>query len=124
MSTYTNREDHIVQALQAIATLPEGDVKKKLSKELSDQLTVRESIDIAAELSAFQTETERTEEYDKYLTVIFSVYDLLGVPLDIPVGEVSPEVYGKIDRIRPMVDELNALLKRISAAYNEGDRNE
>lgn len=121
MST-VSRDEQLVKALEAIATLPEGEIKKKLSKEISDRLTIRESIEIASELSAIQSGASITESYEKYLAVMFSVYELLGVPLDVPVGEVLPEVGEKIDRVRPQLDELNALLKRIVSAYNEGDR--
>lgn len=123
MAETISRDEQLAKALEAIATLPEGEIRQKLMEDLSRKLTTREVVDIAADLFAEQSKVERSKDYDRYLNIVFAVYEMLEFPLDTPVCELPPETEQAVGRIRPLLEELTNLLKKIRDVYKgEGDR--
>jgi len=106
----TDREDAIIEAFTKIAELPDGEIKKALGKEMSEQLTTREATELIGVLyqEAGQADTH------VFIAVILALYEALEIPLDVPTKDLDPALKERFEEVTPLMTDFGQLVRKIT----------
>lgn len=116
-----DRQDQIVQMIQQISALPDGELKKSMSKSLAENLTLKETMELGIVFKSFRDDplTPYISIQDaEFLDILWQVYEFLDIDLNMIVKDVPPELSEKMDQSAPLMKELGSVLKKLKTIYS------
>ena len=109
----TNRDEIIIQSLEKIAELPEGEIKKALMQSLAEQLTIREVMEWIVFIAPGD------DEWSDFIPVLESLYVAAGVNIDVSIKSLPAPLQAKMQELEPDLKQFGKLARRIVAALKE-----
>ena len=120
-----NKQEQVIQLLQKISELPEGEIKESMSKSLFESLTLKESIEFSvvftkldASIKSDSGVPDISEDEVGFMDLLFQVYEFLGVDLNIVVKDVPSGLKEKMEKAEPLMKELGRLVSKLKKIYS------
>jgi len=123
-----DRMNDIAEMLEKIAAFPDGEIKKNLQDSLFKSLTLGESLlyailfhaDKKADGDSVASES-LLEANQRHVEFVISIYEYVGLDLDIKVGDLTEEMTRQLEASQPLFAEMGVLMKKIFAVFNPSD---